>query len=243
MRTLYIAWQDPEARDWFPVGRLTFDGEVYRFVYTQGAKQSPNFLPFGRMTELDAVYESVELFPLFANRLLPVTRPEYRKFLDWLNVQEHEADPIALLSRSEGLRETDSLTVFPCPEKDAEGKLQIHFFSHGIRYLEDRAIQLIKNLDQGQRLYLMPDPLNPHHRYAIALRTSDPATIVGYCPRYLARDFLYMLSETSPDDIELTVERVNREAPIQLRLLCKLSARWPQDFEPCSDELYQPLAS
>lgn len=243
MTTLYLAWQDSESRAWFPVGQLTFDGEVYRFVYTKGAKKSPNFTPFLRMRELEAVYESVELFPLFANRLLAETRPEYKQFLHWLNVQENEAEPIALLARSEGLRETDSLTVFPCPEKDVEGKLQIHFFSHGIRYLKDRAIQLINNLDRGQRLYLMPDPQNPHDRYAIALRTGDPATIVGYCPRYLTRDFLYMLSETSPDDIEVTVERVNRKAPIQLRLLCKLSARWPQDFEPCSDELYQPLAS
>jgi hypothetical protein len=39
MKTLYLAWQDPEDRRWFPVGRLSFDGYVYRFVYTNGAKQ------------------------------------------------------------------------------------------------------------------------------------------------------------------------------------------------------------
>ena len=36
MKTLYLAWQDPKDRRWFPVGRLSFDGEVYQFVYTKG---------------------------------------------------------------------------------------------------------------------------------------------------------------------------------------------------------------
>ena len=35
MKTLYLAWQDPEDRRWLPVGRLSFDGHVYRFVYTK----------------------------------------------------------------------------------------------------------------------------------------------------------------------------------------------------------------
>ena len=37
----YLAWQDAEDRRWLPVGRLSFDGHVYRFVYTKGAEQSP----------------------------------------------------------------------------------------------------------------------------------------------------------------------------------------------------------
>src|SRR5262250_671161 len=49
MKTLYLAWQDPEDRRWLPVGRLSFDGHVYRFVYTKGAEQSPRFVPFGAM--------------------------------------------------------------------------------------------------------------------------------------------------------------------------------------------------
>lgn len=241
MKTLYIAWQDPTDRAWLPVGQLTFDGEAYRFAYTKGAKHAPNFIPFGRMAKLEAVYESVDLFPLFANRLLAETRPEYKRFLYWLNLQEHEAHPIALLARSEGLRETDSLTVFPLPEKDAEGKFQAHFFSHGIRYLGDGIISLVNELVPGTRLYLMQDLQNAHDCCAIALRTDGPATIVGYCPRYLTADFLHMLSKGSPDDVRVIVERVNRDAPTQLRLLCKLSARWPKDFEPCSDDFYQTL--
>jgi len=28
MKTLYLAWQDPEDRRWLPVGRLSFDGHI-----------------------------------------------------------------------------------------------------------------------------------------------------------------------------------------------------------------------
>jgi hypothetical protein len=34
MTTLYVAWRDPETRSWYPVGQLSFEGEAYRFVYT-----------------------------------------------------------------------------------------------------------------------------------------------------------------------------------------------------------------
>src|SRR5712691_11405148 len=101
MKALYLAWQDPASREWLPVGRLTYENKRYRFVYTSGAKKSKNFFPFGRMRDLESVYESTDLFPLFANRILSKSRPEYQQFLHWLNVTEDEADPLALLARTE----------------------------------------------------------------------------------------------------------------------------------------------
>jgi hypothetical protein len=243
MKTLYLAWQDPKNRSWFPVGRLSFDGDVYQFVYTKGALKSPKFIPFGRMLNLEDVYVSRDLFPLFANRLLAKTRPEYEAFLGWLNLQNSGDDLLALLGRSEGVRVTDSLTVFPCPEKNSEGIYDVHFFSHGLRYLPDHAIQVVDKMQSGARLFLMTDPQNLHDAYALALRTDDPVTIVGYCPRYLTKDFLYLLRSGPPDTPTVLVERVNIDAPIQLRLLCNLRAPWPEGFEPCSGEDYEVLAS
>lgn len=242
MKTLYLAWQDPKERSWFPMGRLSFDGDVYRFVYTKGALKSPNFIPFGRMLNLRAAYASRELFPLFANRLLTKTRPEYKAFLGWLNLQNSEDDPLVLLGRSGGVRVTDSLTVFPYPEKSSDGIYDIHFFSHGLRYLPDYAVQVVEKLCPGSRLFLMPDPQNPHDAYTLALRTDDPVTIVGYCPRYFTEDFLFLLESGTPDTPKVLVERVNSDAPIQLRLLCNLRAYWPEGFVPCSSEDYEVLA-
>ena len=242
MKVLYLAWQDPQSRQWFPVGKLSSDRGIYRFVYTKGAELSKNFMPFGFMQDLHAVYKSHDLLPLFANRLISKKRPEYRDFLRWLDLREDEADPLVVLARTEGVRETDSLTVFPCPERDPEGKYVVHFFSHGLRYLPDEARIRISKLQAGDRLYLMPDPQNKYDGCALALRTHDPATIVGYCPRYISRDFLEILAN-DPDAVQVRVKRVNTDAPIQLRLLCTLTADWSENFEPCSAGEYAEIGS
>jgi hypothetical protein len=195
------------------------------------------------MLNLRDVYVSQELFPLFANRLLAKTRPEYKAFLGWLNLQNSGEDFLALLGRSGGVRVTDSLTVIPCPEKSSEGIYDIHFFSQGLRYLPDHAVQGVEQMQPGARLFLMPDPQNSRDASALALRTDDPVTIVGYCPRYLTKDFFFLLRSGPPDTPTVLVERVNSDAPIQLRLLCNLRAPWPEGFEPCSDEDYEVLAS
>lgn len=241
MKTLYMSWQDPNDRSWHPVGKLSFNGEVYRFVYTRGAKKCPNFIPFARMLDLDTAYKSKELFPLFANRLVSKTRPEYKNLLQWLNIRRDEDDPLSVLARTGGKRETDPLTLFLCPEKKDDDTYHMHFFSHGIRYLPDQTIQFIDNLSPGTRLFLMPDSQNPYDAYALALRTDDPVMIVGYCPRYLSSDSLYLLKE-GPDTPKVLVEQVNHDAPIQLRLLCSLTAPWAKRFQPCSGGDYEVLA-
>jgi HIRAN domain len=224
------------------VGQLSLDGQVYRFAYTKGSLKSPNFIPFGQMEALNVVYESKELFPLFANRLLSKTRPENKVFLNWLHIPNGEEDSLTLLGRSEGIRGTDSLMVFPRPEKSSDGTYHVFFFSHGLRYLPNYAVQAINELHSGSRLFLMPDPQNRHDRHAVALRTDDPLGFVGYCPCYLSKDFLVLLTSATPDTLLAKVERVNNGAPLQLRLLCGLRAPWPEGFEPCSEEEYEVLA-
>lgn len=242
MKILYLAWRDPKSRSWFPVGRLSFDGKVYRFVYTQGVKQSPHFIPFARMEDLTTIYESDELFPLFANRLLSKKRPEYQDFLHWLNTRPGEDDPLTLLACTGGMQEADLLALFPCPYRGSDNMYRVRFFSHGLRYLLPEAIPRIHKLSPGERLYLMPDPQNKHDSEAVGLRTDDPAALVGYCPRYFAGDFLRLLREAGTENTKVVVERVNQEAPIQLRLLCTLTANWPESFHPCAGAWYEPLA-
>ena len=77
MKILFLAWQNPASRAWFPIGRLAFNGARYRFSYIQGAvtaQQEGDFDPLWAFPELDRVYESLGLFPLFADRLLRRSR-------------------------------------------------------------------------------------------------------------------------------------------------------------------------
>ena len=243
MKSLFLAWQNPVSRTWHPIGRLTFDGRLYRFGYIQGAtvaQAEGNFKPLWAFPDFNHIYESAELFPLFANRLLRRSRPEYPDFVQWLNIPEHKDDPIALLSRSGGQRATDSLEVFPCPERDEQGRYHVHFFAHGLRHLPPETQPRIHQLQPDNRLYVAHDCQNPYDSKALILRTEDKY-IVGYCPRYLVDDFFDLLCH-APDKLEILVERVNLPpTPLQFRLLCNLTAEWSADFQPFSGSAYQPL--
>lgn len=242
MKALFVAWQDTQSRRWAPVGRLTRNNGVYRFVYTQGALLLPNFRPFGRMHDLHQAYESDELFPIFANRILAKSRPEYVEYMKWLGLSSQQHDALEELARTGGLRATDSLEVFPCPEPTEGRNYEIYFFSHGLRHLHHENDARTRVLEAGERLYLMQDFQNPYDAMALLLRTDDPITLVGYAPRYYSSELTKLIKSTGPDNVKVTVEQVNRDAPIQYRLLCRLVAPWPADFAPCAKEEFKALA-
>ena len=133
MTELFVAWQDPHDRSWRPVGKLTREDDKFRFVYTKGAVESERFIPFGRMRDLHGEYVSDELFPLFANRIMPNSRPEFESYVQWLGLRRDEADDFSLLARSGGLKKTDSLQTFPMPTRSADERYRVHFFCHGTR--------------------------------------------------------------------------------------------------------------
>jgi hypothetical protein len=243
---LFVAWRSGDAShgSWGPVGRLEFDGRVFRFWYTQGARTQPGFRPFAGMSDLNQVYEAETLFPVFANRLLSPSRPEYEAFLVWGGFDPNNPpDPIALLSVTEGIRQTDSIEVFPCPVPDAGGCYVNKFFLHGVRWMPAAALERISKLQPGERLYLMVDFSNEYDPNAMAVRTSDRRDrfMIGYVPRYLAHDVRQLCAMCEPNFIRLFAERVNRDAPLQQRVLSRMQACWPAGFEPCSGPDYEPI--
>ncbi|MGB5634871.1 MAG: HIRAN domain-containing protein [Waterburya sp.] len=244
IQTLFLAWQDYTSRVWFPIGRLTFDGIRYQFVYIKGAKdaeQRYSFQPLISFPQWNEVYYSTHLFPVFANRLMSRSRPEYPSFVERLNISLDEDDPMVLLARSEGKRETDSLTVFPCPEPDESGKYELNFFAHGLRYLPEGAISKIEQFQVGDRLWLAHESQNEYDKRALTLHTPDHY-IVGYCPRYLLSNVFDILMR-SPQLVEVRVERINQfPTPLKFRLLCKMVYSTLDDVQPFSQEEYQPIA-
>ena len=252
MKTLFLAWRDPTTRRWFPVGRMQHAEHEYRFEYIQGAisaRETSGFCAFPSFPDFNTAYVSQTLFPLFSNRTLPRSRPEYDDYVEWLNFPKEEADPLTLLARSGGKRATDTLEVFPCPEKDSEGQYHIHFFAHGLRYMNHCAQERTALLESGERLRLMHDFQNEHDSTALMLRTDEKTPgdyhLFGYCPSYLTEDIFELMREntSSLDEvIQVCVERVNASpTPVQLRLLCNMTVRWHEGFEPFRSELYRSL--
>ncbi len=242
MKSLFVARRPASPHEgWRPIGRLERNDQLYRFWYTAGARK-PGFRPFTGMNSLDEIYESEDLFPVFANRLLSESRPEYEAYLCWSGFEPGATpDPIVVLGVTEGIRQTDAVEVFPCPEPDAEGCYFNKFFLHGIRWMAPEVVERINGLAEGELLKFMPDSQNDYDPWAVAVRTAESRMLLGYVPRYLAQDVHQLAWDCDSDIIELHVARVNRDAPLQNRVLIRMRACWPAGFEPCSGEDFAPI--
>jgi hypothetical protein len=245
---LFVAWQDPNTRSWYPVGRLTAesDKQGFSFVYTKGAAAAPGFMAFGGMKDLDKTYLSAELFPLFSNRILASSRPEYSTLLEWLDIASgnDDPDPIEVLALTEGVRKTDSLAMFRRPLIVSDGGLEAKFFVHGIRYLPDCSARRIDALLPGEKLFPLIDVCNAYDPSAIAIRSEDPKVILGYFPRYLASEVRGVLFDpTVIRTVEIEAKKINMDAPIRYRLMCRFFARISDAHKIFSGGDYEPLAS
>lgn len=239
---LILAWRCLRTSEWIPVGKLTQESSKYIFEYTLGASKAVDdgsFIPFGQMRDLHKVYESSELFPIFQNRLLQKSRPEYDDYVDWLDLNKNTLSPLEELARSGGIRATDTLQLFPIPQK-RHHMYEVKFFSHGIRHLPPYYIERVNHLNRGSKLYLMKDVQNEYDPFALVLRTADPVEIVGYAPMFFSQDLCELLNINGPDKVSVSVEKVNLKSPLQFKLLCKFSTSWPNDFVPFQQELFKP---
>lgn len=251
MNTLFLIWRSSLKNKWFPIGKLT-NGNGYQFEYIQGvleAEKECGFQPMEQFPRFEEKYESQDLFPLFTNRVLPENRPEFKEYLENLNLKENGNDPIAILGRSGGLRETDYFELFPLPQLDEIGAYRIKFFARGVSHLPNSSQQRILQLIPQEQLLLVQDFQNGYDNNALLLRTNNALHpndrdryIVGYVPRFLADDLANApLRELEP--LKVCVEKVNPPpAPTQFRLLCDLVAKWPDRSKPFSSSLFQPLS-
>jgi len=194
------------------------------------------------MNELDVVYESEDLFPVFKNRLLSESRPEYEAYLRWGGFDAgQQPDPIAILGVTGGVRQTDSIELFPCPIPADFGCYRNKFFLHGIRWLPPAALDRVNRLKPDERLLLMPEPSNAYDPHAVAVQTEMEQMAIGYVPRYLAHDIHELMHGCCPGNFELEVDRLNLDAPMQQRVLCRMTTCWPDGFKPCHGEEFHPI--
>lgn len=245
MTTLYLAWRQPDRR-WWPVGRLSHDGSQYVFTYTKGALSAAQggFHPLLSFPDLDEVYVSRELFPLFANRLPPRSRPDYQDYVEWLDLAPGGSDAMGMLARSGGQRETDMFEVFPVPAPSPEGRYESTFFVHGLRHRGAEAENEVRRLAPGEPLVLQPDPENPYDPRALRVLTTVRGVHLGFVPRYLCDDVHALQHAAGQDEVHVQVRRINSQpAPAQFRILCALEAPWPAGFQPLANPDFEPLHS
>lgn len=245
METLFLAWQDPKKKKLFPIGRLISWDKYYQFDYTKGAliaKKESYFHELASFPSLEKVYVSEELFPVFSNRLLPRSRPEYKNYLKWMSIAQGEDNPMLLLARSGGKRVTDNLQVFSSPQSDENGNYFVHFFAEGMDSLSESSLKSIESLSLGEKL-LVNEIQNSGDKKVALLKgneTKEPE-IVGYLPNFLIENLAEIIKDSS---LCISVQGINLSpAPLQFRLLCRMTFTQHTNFHPFTNEIYQPISS
>ena len=244
MRTLFLAWQAPADRAWFPVGRLDADSEhsLYSFCYTRGVigAKKVGFHPIASFPMLGDSYQSSELFPMFKNRVLGSQRRDFAGYLASLGLET--PDPIEILAVSGGERQTDSFEVFPKIEKDADGSFRCRFFLHGLRHMSEAAQTRAQYLVPGELLGVSLELNNPKYGLAIQLTSHQDYEFIGWTPRYIVPDILKSI--TRAHDISATIIKVNTEGvPLNRRVLVEMKGVLPADYEPMADDVFLPFAT
>jgi hypothetical protein len=254
MRNLFVAWQSPgPSRAWYPVGRLEADPEreIFRFRYLQGAERAVEAEGFSALLSFPdrfKVYEAAELFPLFQNRLLSQSRPEYQSLLEVLSMRPEEADPIELLALAGGQRRTDNLEVFPEVVANGSGYLSARFFLHGWRHLPEHARHRVDLLQKGEQLQVALECNNPATAFAVQVQSAD-YSILGWAPRYLMPGLGECLLKSGMD-LRCQVAGINSSSGMnQWKLLVELAGfvepgrtlMQGRDFEPLAPAAAQPV--
>lgn len=245
-RTLFLAWQDNKpSKAWFPVGRLDadVDDSFYRFRYIGGAERAQEqagFPPLIDFPDLNQDYQSSELFPLFQNRVMNPTRPDFANYLRSLDLPA-EANPIEILSTNGGHRVTDAYEVFPKIEKNDSGSFSCRFFLHGWRHIYKGAIDRINLLEHGEELYVIPELTNPATRLAVQIQTTDYC-MIGWAPRYLVNELVKAMVE-GPNSYGARVVRLNPlTIPSRQRALIEMYGCWDK-HKPMDSPDFEPLVT
>ncbi len=187
--------------------------------------------------ELDELYRCPELPPLFSNRVMSPSRPDFRAHLAEFALSSEEGEPFTVLARSGGRRTTDKLEVFAPPQRTESGAEGL-FLARGVRHIAGSEAAL-EELAPGALLCVLPEPTNAVNPAALLIQDVKGRTL-GYVPDYLANELARTAG--SPTQLQVTVVKVNPEpAPVHHRLLCKYV--WTGDAEQAlfTGEAYQPL--
>ena len=237
---LYVAWQDQVTRQWHTIARLRRLESGYEFAFTRGIAHLDTIpLDLFRM-DVKKRYVSDELIPLFKNKLPSRNRNDFIKMANWLNLKGNEGEFDAL-SKFGLIPGTDAILVYPEAHVDS-GEYHLEFFVHGIRHMHKDVLTRCGDLKEGDRLLPLLDVQNQVDPNAIALRCEDDSLLIGYVPTFYATDLRRILGDQQlVANARVKIIRNNKDAPLQLRLLCKFDASVPGYFQSLDSDIHQPI--
>ncbi len=231
VRRFLVTWRDGCTKAVIhDIGWLTASSD-YAFTYLAGAASAPGFRPLPGFGDLDGSYRSPTLFLLFSARLMDRRRPDYRRYVEALDLAD-DHDALDLLGRNEGVVKGDRLAVVEEPPVAADGSTSHVFVVRGLRFaLPEPPVRerVLSGLERGTPLSVRPDINNPVNPAALRLET-PAGQAVGWVPDALVP---YVGAVMGGAVGELVVRRRNGpDQPPHLRLLAEVRGTLPDGMSP-----------
>jgi len=235
---ILVLWHSPRTNDLLPIGLLSIaqGSPRFRFWYVKrvAAAREQGFALFLEFPDLHRDYASDQLFPLFANRLMSRSRPDYAAWVERHGLTAGTADEESLLVRADGHRATDRVELLALPTRgDGRSVLTTWFFVRGVP--KDRE-ELVTQLVPNQQLFLAD-----REELRTGLRTAS-GVLLGYMPNSDA----FRLQDAVRDAVlpVVYVERINPPpAPIHHRVLCRLEIPFETAPGFLGSDLLEPIPS
>lgn len=192
---LYLIWKCSSNRRQYIVGQLTKNG-WYEFKYCEDIEEAikVGFKLLVSFENLDTIYKSENLFPVFASRLPDRKRKDIGKILEKYNLKEY--DSYQLLKKSGAKLPIDNLQ-FIDPILDYESSFEKSFYIAGVRYYlgckGNQCIDAIQ-ITRGDEVFFVHEKSNQYDNNAICV-VNKQQQVLGYVPRYYAEAFVRFIKE------------------------------------------------
>lgn len=198
-RTLLVLWRHPATREILPIGRLVRNASSgYTFNYTKATEDIHDFRPLAGLPSLTTRYESIELHPVFAQRVMGSGREDFGDYVRNLGLTEEQATPWEQIVHSGGHRAGDTLQFMEEP-RILGGRLTSRFLVNGVRHIPDDTLYTssgshsishdeletaLAGVEIGDQLQFVPEIGNDTDGDAMLAFAGDVP--VGWAPRILS---------------------------------------------------------
>jgi len=248
VRTLFVAWQEPQSRRIFPIARLTRrrSGE-YEFAYIEAvrAAQARGFVGLPGLEDIERVHVSAQLPALFENRSARGRQRSSGSSAEpaGLSGEALDAAPITVFVRRAPGAAPERLEAFSAPLRGPEGRRWGVFDARGVGLVPGSA-EVLQGLQPHERVTLRAEPHNAYNPHALLIVRADQSEL-GYVPDYLANELAS--AGGRPEQLEVEVLGAQRltyppAAPVY-RVTCRYSCGAELGRLLFASESYRPVAA
>lgn len=207
---MWLIWKEPETRQRYTVGKLLLENNKYKFQYVNPELNDAikvGFDYFPGFPNINASYESDELFTNIETRLPNKSRPDYLDILNSYGLDK-DSTKLDILKATKGRLITDNYEFVPVFNRN-----KVEFDLAGTRHCPD--VQKCKNLIKvNDKLELEMEPNNQYDANAIKVIfvKQNNRYHLGYVPRYYTKELTELLK--SGCEYSALIESLNFESAL-----------------------------